>query len=95
VNARLLVKTLKNSVLIPNAAIQRNGTQAFTFVVRNHTTAVRNITEQSTDGKSTAVVGLQPGEMVALTGFDKLEEGTPVTVEKTPAGATSTTGGGS
>ena len=95
VNARLLVKTLQNSVLIPNAAIQRNGTQAFNFVVHNHTVTVRNITEQSTDGKSTAVVGLQPGEIVALSGFDKLEEGTPVTVEKAPAGTTSTTGAGS
>jgi multidrug efflux system membrane fusion protein len=95
VNARLLVKTLENSVLIPNAAIQRNGTQAFTFVVHNHTVAVRNITEQSTDGKSTAVVGLQPGEMVALSGFDKLEEGTPVTVEQAPPGTASTMGAGS
>ncbi|MEA2258420.1 MAG: rane fusion protein multidrug efflux system [Acidobacteriaceae bacterium] len=95
VNARLLVKTLRNSVLIPNTAIQRNGTQPFTFVVHNRTVAVRNITEQSTDGKSTAVVGLQPGEMVALSGFDKLEEGTPVTVEKAPAGTISTTGAGS
>jgi membrane fusion protein, multidrug efflux system len=95
VNARLLVETLQNSVLIPNGAIQRNGTQAFTFVVHNHTVAVRNITEQSTDGRSTAVVGLQPGEMVALSGFDKLEEGTPVTEEKAPSGRTSTTGAGS
>lgn len=95
VNARLLVKTLQNSVLIPNAAIQRNGTQAFTFVVHNHTVAVRNITEQTTDGKSTAVVGLQPGEMVALSGFDKLEEGTPVTVEQAPAGTISAMGAGS
>jgi multidrug efflux system membrane fusion protein len=95
VNARLLVKTLQNSVLIPNAAIQRNGTQAFTFVVRKQTVSVRNINEQSTDGKSTAVVGLQPGEMVALSGFDKLEEGTPVTVEKAPVGTISTTRAGS
>jgi membrane fusion protein, multidrug efflux system len=95
VNARLLVKTLQNSVLIPNAAIQRNGTQAFTFVVHNHAAAVRNITEQSTDGKSTAVVGLEPGEIVALSGFDKLEEGTPVTVEQAPPGTASTTGAGS
>jgi multidrug efflux system membrane fusion protein len=82
VNARLLVKTLKGSVLIPSAAIQRNGTQAFVFVVDKNAVSVRNITEQSTDGNTTAVEGLRAGEMVALSSFDKLQEGTPVQVEQ-------------
>jgi len=82
VNARLLVKTLKDSVLIPSAAIQRNGTQAFVFVADKNVVSVRNITEQSTDGNTTAVEGLQTGEMVALSSFDKLQEGTPVQVEQ-------------
>jgi multidrug efflux system membrane fusion protein len=81
VNARLLVKTLKDSVLIPSAAIQRNGTQAFVFVVEKNAVSVRNITEQSTDGNTTAVEGLRAGETVALSSFDKLQEGTPVQVE--------------
>jgi membrane fusion protein, multidrug efflux system len=84
VNARLLVKTLKNSVLIPSAAIQRNGTQAFVFVVEKNAVSVRNITEQSADGNTTAVEGLRAGEMVALSSFDKLQEGTPVQVEPSP-----------
>lgn len=84
VNARLLVKTLKDSVLIPNAAIQRNGTQAFVFVIDKSAVSVRNITERSTDGNATAVEGLRAGEMVALSSFDKLQEGTPVTVEQAP-----------
>jgi membrane fusion protein, multidrug efflux system len=82
VNARLLVKTLNNSVLIPSAAIQRNGTQAFVFVVEKNVVSVRNITEQSTDGNTTAVEGLRAGELVALSSFDKLQEGTPVRVEQ-------------
>jgi multidrug efflux system membrane fusion protein len=36
VNARLLVNTLRGSILIPSAAVQRNGTQAFVFVVANN-----------------------------------------------------------
>jgi membrane fusion protein, multidrug efflux system len=84
VNARLLITTLKNSVLIPTAAIQRNGTQAFVFVVDNSAVSVRNVTEQSTDGSTTAVEGLRVGEVVALSSFDKLQEGTPVTVEQLP-----------
>jgi membrane fusion protein, multidrug efflux system len=82
VNVRLLVRTLKNTVLIPSAAVQRNGTQAFVFVVNKSTVSVRNITEQSFDGNTTAVAGLQAGEWVALSGFDKLQDGTQVTVEQ-------------
>jgi membrane fusion protein, multidrug efflux system len=82
VNARLLVKTLKRAVLVPSAAIQRNGMQAFVFLVDRNNISVRNITEQSTDGNTTAVKGVNAGETVALSSFDKLQEGTPVTVEQ-------------
>jgi multidrug efflux system membrane fusion protein len=92
VNARLLVKTLKGSVLIPSAAIQRNGTQAFVFAVDKNAVSVRNITERSTDGDTTAVEGLQVGELVALSSFDKLQEGTPVKVEPSPQRALVNTG---
>jgi multidrug efflux system membrane fusion protein len=78
------VKTLKDSVLISSAAIQRNGTQAFVFVVDKDAVSVRDITEQSTDGNTTAVEGLRVGEVVALSSFDKLQEGTPVQVEPSP-----------
>jgi len=92
VNARLLVKTLKGSVLIPSTAIQRNGTQAFVFAVNKNAVSVRNITERSTDGDTTAVEGLQVGELVALSSFDKLQEGTPVKVESSPQRALVNTG---
>jgi multidrug efflux system membrane fusion protein len=82
VNARLLVRTLHSSVLIPSAAIQRNGTQAFVFIVNKNTVSVRNITERSTDGSRTAVEGLQVGEAVVLSSFDKLQDGTSVKVEQ-------------
>ena len=95
VNARLLVRSLKDVVLVPSAAIQRNGTQAFVFAVRNNTISVRNVTEQSTDGNATAVVGVHQGEMVALSSFDKLQEGTPVTVVQQSANAGAPTAGGS
>jgi multidrug efflux system membrane fusion protein len=92
VNTRLLVRTLKNSVLIPNAAIQRNGSQAFVFVVQNNKVSIRNITERSTDGKMTAVAGLSAGEVVALSSFDKLQDGTPVIVNQPPQDAAHNTG---
>jgi len=92
VNVRLLVRTLKDTVLIPSAAVQRNGTQAFVFVVNKNTVSVRNITEQSFDGNTTAVAGLQAGEWVAVSGFDKLQDGTQVTVEHGRKPTAETTG---
>jgi multidrug efflux system membrane fusion protein len=92
VNVRLLVRTLKDTVLIPSAAVQRNGTQAFVFVVNKNTVSVRNITEQSFDGNTTAVAGLQAGEWVAVSGFDKLQDGTQVTVEQGRKPTAETTG---
>jgi multidrug efflux system membrane fusion protein len=92
VNVRLLVRTLKDTVLIPSAAVQRNGTQAFVFVVSKNTVSVRSISEQSFDGSTTAVEGLQVGESVAVSGFDKLQDGTHVTVEQEHGPTTDTTG---
>ncbi len=81
VNARLLVDTLQNVTLIPTPAIQRNAQGAFVYVIKSdQTAAVRNITPGTTDGTVTAVDGLQPGEVVATNGFDKLQDGAKVNV---------------
>lgn len=81
VNARLLVKTLQNAVLVPSAAVQRNGTKAFVYVISGDTVKMRTITELTTENDQAAVVGLNPGEVVPITGFDKLQEGSKVTVQ--------------
>jgi multidrug efflux system membrane fusion protein len=81
VNARLLVKTLKGVVLIPTAAVQRNGTQAFVYAIENGTAKVRNITELSTEENVAAVTGVNAGEVVSVTGFDKLLDGSKVNVQ--------------
>jgi membrane fusion protein, multidrug efflux system len=85
VNARLLVNTLHNAMLIPSAAVQRNGVQAFAYKVNsNNTVSIQNIVEKTTDGNISAVDGLNPGDTVSLTGFDKLQDGTKVEVEQSP-----------
>ena len=81
VNARLLVKTLQNAILIPSAAVQRNGTKAFVYVVSGDTVKMRTITELTTEADQAAVVGLNRGEVVSLTGFDKLQEGSKITIQ--------------
>ena len=80
VNARLLVKTLKNSVLVPTAAIQRNGTQAFVYVVTGNAVALRKVDELTTENDFAAVTGLLPREVVSVSGFDKLQDGAKVKV---------------
>ena len=84
VNARLLVSTLHNTLLIPSAAVQRNGVQAFVYKVSNNTASIQNIVEQTTDGNVSAVQGLKPGDTVSLTGFDKLQDGTKVEIQESP-----------
>jgi multidrug efflux system membrane fusion protein len=84
VNTRLLVSTLHNTLLIPSAAVQRNGVQAFVYKVSNNTASIQNIVEQTTDGNVSAVQGLKPGDTVSITGFDKLQDGTKVEIQESP-----------
>ena len=79
VNARLLLTTLQNTTLIPNAALQHNGTAAFVYVVKpDNTVAVQNVTATTSDDKYTAVTGLGAGVTLATSGFDRLEPGAKV-----------------
>ena len=82
VNARLLVKTLENATLIPTAAVQQNGTQAFVYLVKdsgaNHTVVVQNITTQTSNEKVTAATGIAPNTNIATSGFDRLENNAKV-----------------
>jgi membrane fusion protein, multidrug efflux system len=83
VNAKLLIETQHDVVLVPTPAIQRNSQQAFIYVIQpDHTASVRDVTVGTTDGNITAVQGIQPGEVVALNGFDKLQDGIKVEERK-------------
>jgi len=84
VNVKLLVDTQHNATLIPAPAIQRNAQGAFVYVIKSDQTAsMRMITPGTTDGSVTAVQGLEPQEVVAVNGFDKLLDGAKVTI-RTP-----------
>jgi len=87
VNVRLLVDTQRNVTLLPSPAIQRNAQGAFVYVIKSDQTAsMRTVTLGTTDGNVTAVQGVEPQEIVATNGFDKLQDGAKVTVRK-PGGA--------
>jgi membrane fusion protein, multidrug efflux system len=82
VNARMLVNTLRGVSLVPAAAIQRNGDQAFVYVVdqSNDTVHLRNITVTESNGNVAAASGVNPGETVVITGFDRLDDGARVSL---------------
>ena len=82
VNTRLLVDTLQGVTLVPTGAIQHNGQAAFVYVVAKGVATVRNITTGASDGGMTAVQGVNPGEVVATSTFDKLQAGSPVNAAK-------------
>jgi multidrug efflux system membrane fusion protein len=103
VNARLLVRTLRSVTLVPSAAVQHNGTNAFVYIVNaNNTVAVQQITVLTNNDQETAVQGLNAGVNVATSGFDRLENGAQVAVRGQPPqqnkqghGSNSGTGGSS
>jgi len=87
VNTRLLVKTLQGVTLIPTSAIQHNGQTAFVYVIQNDTAQIRNIKTGVADGGNTAVEGINPGDVVANSSFEKLQNNSKIVVSKKPAAA--------
>ncbi len=80
VNARLLLDTKKNAIIIPAAAIQRGPQGTFVFVVKpDKTVDVRNVTIAITQNNRTAIAsGISPGDVVVTDGQDKLQAGSKV-----------------
>jgi membrane fusion protein, multidrug efflux system len=80
VNARILIDTLHNVTLVPNAAIQRSPQSTFVYTVNSdNTVAIKNVEVKLAQGDQTAIArGLDPGETVVIDGVDKLQPGTKV-----------------
>jgi multidrug efflux system membrane fusion protein len=87
VNTRLLVKTLEGVTLIPSATIQQNGQTSFVYVIQDDVAHLRNIKPGVTDNGLTQVEGINPGDVVANSSFDKLQDNAKVTLasSKPPA----------
>jgi multidrug efflux system membrane fusion protein len=92
VNTRLLVNTLQGVTLIPAAAVQQNGSASFVYVIQNNIAALRTIKTGVTDGGVTQVDGIQPGDVVATSGFDKLQDKAKVAITTTPPAPATTSG---
>jgi membrane fusion protein, multidrug efflux system len=84
VNVQLLVNTISGATLIPSAAVQHNGKQAFVYVVQSDVAHMRNVTTGVTNEGLTQVTGVNPGDVVATSSFDKLQENSKIAVSTTP-----------
>lgn len=94
VNTRLLVTTVHDAVLIPTSTIQRNGPNAFVYLISGDTAHIQPIKPGVEDGGMTAVEGINPGNVVANSSFEKLQNNAKVQIvssETAPAHATSST----
>src|ERR1700722_2791037 len=80
VSTRLLVKTLKDAVVIPDDAIQHGSDGLYTFIVDQDNKAnLRKIkVSQSVDGRSVVDEGLTPGQRVITTGQYRVQPGSLV-----------------
>jgi membrane fusion protein, multidrug efflux system len=84
VNVKLLVNTIHNATIIPSAAIQHNGKTAFVYVIQNDTAHMKVIKTGVSDGDNTQVTGINPGDEVSTSSFDKLQDNSKVSISKTP-----------
>ena len=83
VNTRLLVNTLQGVTLVPASAIQHNGQAAFVYVIQQNVAHLRNIKTGVTDNGITQVDGINPGDVVANSSFDKLQDNSKVVASST------------
>jgi multidrug efflux system membrane fusion protein len=87
VNTRLLVNTLQGVTLIPASAVQQNGQASFVYIIQNNYAHLRTVKPGVTDAGLTQVDGILPGDVVANSSFDKLQDNVAVVVSNTPAAA--------
>jgi membrane fusion protein, multidrug efflux system len=84
VNARLLLDTQHGVNLVPTAAIQRNAQGAFLYVIKpDHTATMEPITVGTANADVSAEQGVPAGQMIAVNGFDKLQNGVKVAIRNT------------
>ncbi len=88
VNTRLLVNTLHDATLVPSSAIQHNGATAFVYVIQSDAKGEKAqekvVKPVVTDGMTTAVQGINPGDVLANSSFDKLAPGSVVRISTKP-----------
>ena len=100
VNTRLLVNTLEGVTLVPSSTIQQNGQASFVYVIQNNFAHMVAIKPGVTDGGLTQVEPIpgaetiNPGDVVANSSFDKLQDKIKVAISNKPASPNNAASGG-
>ena len=83
VNAKLLLETKKNAVIVPTAAIQLAPQYSYVYVVKpDHTVTLQMVEVGPSEGDDVSITaGLSPGDLVVIEGADKLKEGSKVDLQ--------------
>jgi multidrug efflux system membrane fusion protein len=94
VNMRLLLEMKHGVTIVPTAAIQRGAQQStFVYLVSSggskggkgggsQVVSIKKVELGTSEGDQVEIVsGVRPGEWVVLDGIDRLEDGSPVTVQ--------------
>ncbi len=84
VNTRLLVTTEHGVTLIPSSSIQHNGQVSFVYVITNGVAKMKNVKPGVSDHGVSAVEGINPGDQLATSSFEKLQDGSKVNISKQP-----------
>ena len=84
VNVRLLVNTLVGATLIPSAAVQHNGQAAFVYTIADGKAHLTPITVGVTNAQTAQVDGIAPGDVLATSSFDKLQDGAAISISNRP-----------
>ena len=84
VNARLLIDTLHDAVVVPSSAILHGAPGTYVYVINpDKTVTVRVVTVGPSQGERQSIIaGLEPGTSVVVDGSDKLREGAKVTLPR-------------
>ncbi len=88
VNTKLLVNTLHGVILVPTSTIQQNGDISYVFVIRDGMAYMQNVTTGISESGETVVKGVNPGDVIADSSFQKLQDKSKVVLSKTPLPAT-------
>lgn len=80
VNARLLVDTKPDAIIVPSAAVQRGPASMFVYVAKSDDTVeLRTVVPGPSEGPDTSIEsGLSAGEIVVTDGLDKLQPGAKI-----------------
>jgi len=95
VNARMLLDTLHDAVLVPTSAVQTGPQGQFVYVVGGDSkVAIRTVKTGASNGTDTVIAsGLKTGETVVTDGTDHLRGGSKVMVPKAPPPGQAAPGG--